>query len=84
MKNKTKKVDKNLVNLVKRSKYEGQNTIICETIKTEPTLKMNQTFSHEKPHFTEVDENSMTKDPYRNISYNFIRGKADETVQEID
>ena len=45
---------------------------------------MNQTFSHEKPHFTEVDENSMTKDPYRNISYNFIRGKADETVQEID
>lgn len=84
MRNRTKRVDRDLVNLVKRSKYDGETSLLG-SIRTEPSLKPNDTFSYsrEKGNLTENDDYSMRKDPYRNISYNFIPSKMEETLEEV-
>ncbi len=48
LKNKVKKIDKNLVNLVKRSKYDGETTLCVTSFKTEPAIQSNKVIGYEK------------------------------------
>ena len=53
LKNKAKRVDKNLVNLVKRSKYDGDETLNdVGSFKTDPGLNLNTTFEYNRGNFT--------------------------------
>lgn len=86
IKKKTKKIDRNLVNLVKRSKYEGETSMINDTIRTQPNIGMkttlNRTLCYERGHLTELGyQQEEQMDPYRNISHNFIHDKMEEEVQ---
>lgn len=74
IKNKTKKVDKNLVNLIKMSKYDGEKTFSENILKTEPCIKeekMNMTVSFDKHNYSLTRNDDTTMNPYENISFDF-------------